>query len=302
MVSPRTRTYARRTLAIGTALILVVGLVIGSRSSDGGGSGAKDEKIAIGVPTGWDEGIAASYLWATMLEDQGYDVETQDADLGVIFTGLAGGGYDLYFDTWLPTTHKAYIDKYGDDIVDLGTWYDQAKLTIAVNEDSPAKTIGDLKTMGDEYGNKLVGIEAGAGETGVIKNDVLPGYGLDNIDFPASSTSAMLASLKGATDKGENIAVEMWRPHWAYDAFPIRDLKDPKGLMGKTEKIHTYGDKTFAKDHPDLVGPLKKFRMSDDQLFSLENLLTNDYQDDKEAGVQKWLKANPDFESSIFGS
>ncbi len=211
---------------------------------------------------------------------------------------------DVLFDTWLPITHADYVDKFGDDISDLGTWYDDAKLTIAVNEDSPAKTIGDLAKYADDYGNKLVGIEAGAGLTKVTKEEAIPTYGLEGLDYTISSTPAMLAELKGAADKGNNIAVTLWRPHWAYDEFPVRDLEDPpEGAMGDAEEIHTYGTKDFADRYPELAGWLKAFTLDDEQLFSLENLMFNDdeYKDDPEAAVDAWLEANPDFVDQVTG-
>ena len=30
----------------------------------------------------------------------------------------------------------------------------------------------------------------------------------------------------------EDIVVTLWRPHWAYTAFPIKDLEDPQGKLG----------------------------------------------------------------------
>ncbi|MFD6137658.1 glycine betaine ABC transporter substrate-binding protein [Isoptericola sp. NPDC056618] len=297
--------HTRRIAAAGGTLALALSLAAcgsddgGSSSSDGG-----DEKeITIGIPSGWDEGIAVSNLWAKVLEEKGYEVETKTADIGVVFTGLAGGDMDVLFDTWLPITHADYVEKFGDDISDLGTWYDDAKLTIAVNEDSPAQTIGDLAKYADDYGNKLVGIEAGAGLTKVTKENAIPTYGLEGLDYTISSTPAMLAELKGAADKGNNIAVTLWRPHWAYDEFPVRDLEDPEGAMGDAEAIHTYGTSDFADRYPELAGWLKDFTLDDEQLFSLENLMFNDeeYADDPEAAVEAWLKDNPDFVDQVTG-
>jgi len=296
---------SRRFAAAGGTLALAVSLAACASDGDDGGSanGGDEKEITIGIPSGWDEGIAVSNLWAAVLDEKGYDVETKTADIGVVFTGLAGGDMDVLFDTWLPITHADYVDKFGDDISDLGTWYDDAKLTIAVNEDSPAQTIGDLAKYADDYGNKLVGIEAGAGLTKVTKENAIPTYGLEDLDYTISSTPAMLAELKGAVDKGNNIAVTLWRPHWAYDEFPIRDLEDPEGTMGDAEQIHTYGTADFADRYPELAGWLKNFTLDDEQLFSLENLMFNneEYSDDPEAAVQAWLKDNPDFVDQVTG-
>jgi glycine betaine/proline transport system substrate-binding protein len=290
----RTSRLLRGVTAATSALVLSVGLAACGGSDSA--SGDDEKTISIGIPSGWDEGIAVSHLWKAILEDEGYEVETETADIGIIFTGLAGGDFDVTFDTWLPLTHASYLEKFGDDITDLGTWYDNAKLTIAVNESSPAKSLEDLAGMADEYGNRLVGIEAGAGLTKVTQEEVVPTYGLDKMDYVISSTPAMLAELKSATASGDNIAVTLWRPHWAYDEFPIRDLEDPEGKLGAAEEIHAYGAKDFGERFDDLDELIGAFTLDDEQLFSLENLMFNSGDDvDEEDAVRQWLKDNSTF-------
>lgn len=295
------RRTARRTAAVAAAAVLGLGLSAcasdsGSGGSGDGATGDDESSVSIGIPSGWDEGIAVSHLWKAILEGEGYDVDTQTADIGIVFTGLAGGDFDLLFDAWLPITHASYLEEYGDDVTDLGIWYDDAKLTIAVNEDSPAQSLEDLASMADEYGNKLVGIEAGAGLTKVTQEEVIPTYGLEGMNYTISSTPAMLAELKGATDAGENIAVTLWRPHWAYDEFPVRDLEDPEGTLGDAEEIHTYGAGDFEERYPTLTKLIGAFELDDEQLFSLENMMFNsDEHADEDAAVEAWLEENPTF-------
>jgi len=106
----------------------------------------------------------------------------------------------------------------------------------------------------------------------------------------------MLAELKGATDAGEHIAVTLWRPHWAYDAFPIRDLEDPEGVLGAAEEIHSVGRADFTADYPTLASWIQAFRLTDEQLFSLENLMFHEGDgSDPEGAVRAWLDANPAF-------
>ena len=208
---------------------------------------------------GWPEGEAASYLWKSILEEKGYSVELEYADAGPVFAGVSTGDYDLALDGWLPTTHAVYMDKYGDEITDLGAWNDDAKLTVAVNEDAPIDSLDELADNADLFDNRIVGIEPGAGLTAAVADEVIPTYGLDDMDFVTSSTPAMLAELKSATDSGENIAVTLWRPQWAYDAYPIRDLEDPKGTLGAAESIHSLASTTFEADYPTLAGWIKGF-------------------------------------------
>ena len=109
----------------------------------------------------------------------------------------------------------------------------------------------------------------------------------------------MLAALKKATDEHKPIVVTLWRPHWAYAKFPIRDLTDPKGAMGKPDQIHAVGTGSFGSDFPKVEAMVKNFHLDDQQLGALENDVLLEHKDDPEAGVQQWLKDNPDFEKSL---
>lgn len=271
----------------------------GAQSDEGGGGKAK-ASLTIGyIP--WDEDIAVTYLWQHALEEAGYDVTLEQLDVAPTFVGVAKGDIDLFFDTWLPTTHEDYWSEYGDQVEDLGVWYDNAKLTIAVPDYVDATTIADLEGMESTFDGKIIGIEAGAGLTRVTRDDAMPAYGLGGYDLTTSSTTAMLAALRSATADEKPIVVTLWRPHWAYAAFPIKDLEDPEGAMGAAEEIHVIGRKGFSADFADLAAALADFTMDDDMLGSLEEAIFQDNPDDPAAGVAAWVADNQDWFDSLLG-
>ncbi|QTX03345.1 glycine betaine ABC transporter substrate-binding protein [Agromyces archimandritae] len=294
------RTFGAIGLAAAAALVLA------GCSTEGGDDGGEtlengDRKdVTIAVFNGWDEGVAASELWKAVLTEQGYNVELEYADPAPVYSGLTTDDYDVTLDTWLPITHQDYIEQYGDDLVDLGSWNDDAVLTIAVNEDAPIDSLEELADNADLFNNQLVGIESGSGLNRVTTENVIPEYGLEDMEYTTSSTPAMLAELKAATDAGENVAVTLWRPHWAYDAFPIKDLEDPKGALGDSEGIHSFGGKSFEKNFPTLAGWLKNFKMDSDQLYSLENVMFNENDtDDYGPIVEQWISDNQEYVDSL---
>ncbi|MGO2004281.1 glycine betaine ABC transporter substrate-binding protein [Arthrobacter rhombi] len=277
----------------------------GDTGSDGSAAPESPENgdkaaLNIGVMAGWDEGVAVSNLWKQILDKKGYDVELTDADAAPVFSGVASGDLDLTMDVWMPLTHKDYLDKYGDKMTKLGTWYDDAKLTIAVNEDAPIDSLDQLAKNADKFGNTIYGIDPGAGLTKATQENAIPDYGLEKMDFKTSSTPAMLSQLKKATKAGDDIVVTLWRPHWAYDEFPIKDLKDPKGAMGKAETITSYGNKDFEENYPGLTEWLNDFKIDDEKLFSLENAMFNDTDTDDYAPiVDKWISENQEYVDSL---
>lgn len=256
--------------------------------------------VTIAVFNGWDEGIAASELWKAILTEEGYNVTLEYADVAPVFSGIASGDYDLTLDVWLPITHNSYLEEYGENITDLGAWNDEAKLTFAVNEDAPITSIDELAGAADQFNNTIVGIEPGAGLTEVTTNEVIPGYGLEGMTYTTSSTAAMLTELMTATQNGENIVVTLWRPHWAYDAFPIRDLEDPQGLLGGAESIHAFGKLDLAETHPQLTQWIEGFTMNSELLYSLENAMFNENDtDDYGPIVEQWISENQEYVDSL---
>ncbi|MBA8991628.1 glycine betaine/proline transport system substrate-binding protein [Curtobacterium pusillum] len=304
----RTNRTKRAVAALALAAATAVGLSACMPPGYYGASGTLDngdqKSMHVVVFNGWDEDTAASYLWKYVLEQKGYDVQLTNSDVAPAYSGLASGDYDVVFDTWLPNTHKQYMDTYGEQLTDLGSWNDQASLELAVPEYSDIDSIDELKAHASEFGNKIIGIEPAAGETKVVSDDVIPQYGLDGMDFITSSTPAMLADLKASIAKKEDVVVTLWRPHWAYDAFPIKDLKDPKGALGKNEEIHTIAKKSIEDDFPTASKWMKHFSMDSDTLYSLENALVNSGAKTSEypAITKKWASEHKDFVDSLTSS
>ncbi|GAA3604637.1 glycine betaine ABC transporter substrate-binding protein [Agrococcus terreus] len=287
----------------GAAIAAVGALALaGCSAADGGtdaegAAGGDQTDLTIGVFNGWPEGEAVSYLWQAILEEEGYDVSLEYADAGPVFAGVAAGDFDVHLDGWLPLTHADYMDEFGAELIDLGSWNDDAVLTIAVNEDAPITSLEELADNADTFGNRIVGIEPGAGLTAATQNEVMPTYGLEGMELSTSSTPAMLAELSAAIDSGENIAVTLWRPHWAYDEFAIRDLEDPEGTLGGAEGIHSLARAGFDEDFPQLTAWLQAFEMDSELLFSLENAMFNSgaSQGDYPEIVADWIAENQEW-------
>lgn len=285
------------------ALGVAASLTLAGCSGDGtggtgGGSGSSDSgsgdkgTITLGFLPSWTDGLSTAYLLQNQLEKIGYTVEMKTlTEAGPLYTGLAQGDVDMYPSAWPELTHASYMEQYGDDIEDLGTYYDNAKLTIAVPEYSELTSIEDLKGKGADFDGKIIGIEPGAGLTAQTEK-MIPAYGLEGeYQLVTSSTAAMLTELKTATDKQEDLVVTLWRPFWANDAFAMKDLEDPMGAMGEAEGLHFLGTKGFADEFPEAAELIEKIKLDDAQYGSLEDLVVNEYGEGKEAdAVDEWLK------------
>ena len=194
----------------------------------------------------WLEGIAMSHLAKVVLEEHGYEVELQNADLAPIFVSMSGKKSDVFLDAWLPITMKDYMDQYGDSIEFLGEVYGEARVGLVVPQYVTIQSISELEANKDRFSSEIVGIDAGAG---IMKttDKAIAAYGLDGYTLMTSSSSTMLASLKKAMDKGEWIVITGWTPHWMFDQFDLKFLDDPKKVYGDLEEIHAIAWKGFSE-------------------------------------------------------
>ncbi len=264
------------------------------------GSDDDDQTLTIGY-INWDEAVAATNMWKLILEDEGYEVELEELEPGLIFEGMANGDIDFFLDGWLPTTHASYMETYGDQLETVGVWYDNASLSIAVpTYVDEVNSLEDLADNADRFDGKIIGIEEGAGLTKATQEEVIPGYGLDGVmDLVTSGTPAMLSELDTAIANNEPIVVTLWHPHWAYATYDLKDLEDPEGALGGAEEITTFARSGFGADFPEVNDMLAKFVMTDDQLAELEDYVFNQYPGEPEEGAKAWLDANPDFVDTV---
>ncbi|MGK5630080.1 ABC transporter permease/substrate binding protein [Streptomyces sp. URMC 123] len=266
----------------------------GSRGLDGPDVG-KGKRLDIGyIP--WDEGIASTYLWKEMLERRGYKPDLKQLDPGPLYTALAEDKLDFQLDSWLPTTHKEYWDRYGDRLNDLGSWYGPTSLELTVpSYVEGVDSLEDLKGKGGTFKGKIIGIESSAGMMGTLNSSVLEQYGLKGeYEVVSSSTSTMLAELKRSMDRKEPVVVTLWSPHWAYSKYDLKKLADPKGAWGKGDEVHTVAAKSFAADEPTVAGWLKNFRMSEKELTGLEKEIQDAGKGKEQQAVRAWLDDHPD--------
>ncbi|GAA3307723.1 hypothetical protein GCM10020295_67470 [Streptomyces cinereospinus] len=254
----------------------------------------KGREIELGyIP--WDEGIASTYLWQEILERRGFEVTTTQYAAGPLYTGLATGRIDFQTDSWLPTTHAEYWERYGERLDDLGSWYGPTSLELAVPAYmTDVNSLADLEAHAADVGGKIVGIEPSAGMMGLLKDKVLKEYGLqDTFEVVDGSTPAMLAELKRAYAKQQPIVVTLWSPHWAYSDYDLKKLKDPEGAWGEGDGVHTLARNGFAEDNPEVAAWLRDFSMTEEQLTGLEARIQQAGKGQERDAVRAWLDERP---------
>jgi glycine betaine/proline transport system substrate-binding protein len=283
--------------------LLVVLLISAAACSGGqqpvdegkGGSQSKG-KLVFGV-TPWTSTIPPTYVAKHILEDLGYEVKLQDAEVGVVFAGLAKGDVDIFMDSWLPDMHREFMDQYGEKIDDVAVSYREGVLGWVVPAYSPANSIAELNQYKDRFGGKVYGIDAGAGMMKTSKA-IIEAYGLD-YELVDGSEQAMLTMLEDAYSNKRDIVILGWRPHWKFAKYDLKFLEDPKGFW-KSSEVHVLVHKGLDQKAPEAYAFLKNWRIPiedvEDMILRLElesadpTQLAADWVENNQEKVEAMLK------------
>lgn len=226
------------------AILALLGLGVASYVKPGGAK----EKVTLAYVS-WDTEIASTHVMKRVLEDQGYEVDLKETEAGPMWSGVVAGDVDAHLAAWLPVTGKVFVQKYKGQYDDLGVSLKGARLGLVVPKYVPVDSIEELNANKDLFGGKIIGIDPGAG---IMQNTekAIKQYGLD-YSLVSGSDATMTASLAKAIEQKKPIVVVGWQPHWIFAKYDLKILKDPKGLYGEEEQIHTIARKGLKEDMPD---------------------------------------------------
>lgn len=253
-----------------------------------------DKKVTIAY-VNWAEGVAMTQLSKVLLEKEGYTVVLKNADVAPVFAAVAGGDADVFLDTWMPVTHKEYLEKFGAKLEVLGTNFDNARIGFVVPESVNINSIDELNTNAALFNGKIVGIDAGAGIMNKAE-EAIKAYGL-KLELQSASEAAMMATVKKSIDAGTPVIVTGWSPHYMFSNYKLKFLKDPKGIFGDVETIQTVANKDFIRSNPKVTAFFRNFKLNEVQLGSLMGELAG--AGDDKAAVEKWLEQNQDMERQL---
>ena len=292
-MTENTRTPAGRRLLL-ACLTLALALVPAWTTTR-----AADAKTADLVYANWEEGIAYTHLAQAVLEDKmGYKVTITAADVAPAYAAVAQGDKDAFMETWLPVLHKDYMERYKNDVIDLGHVFEGTESGLVVPRymvEAGVRTISDL--LKDEAKQRLrqtiTGIDAGAGVMVTTENEVMPAYGLTDAGYTLlpSSGPAMMAALKQAMAKKEWIVVTGWKPHSMFGYWDLVFLEQDKDQVWGAGNIHITGRKTLREDKPELAKFLEKMQLNNSELGSLMVAINESKKDTLDA-ARDWMNEN----------
>src|SRR5690625_1353339 len=288
----------KKVLVMITVLLLSIGLYgCGAADSDEGneesnGEGNQEEQeLVLGLTT-WTSTIPPTEIIIDILEDRGYSVEVEEADIGVIYAGLANGEIDIYMDSWYPQQTQ-YLEEYSDTIEQLAPIYEDANAGMVVpNYMEDINDVGDLVGKEDMVNNELIAIEDGDPAMDELQ-ELVDAYELD-VELMSSSEGAMLAAAKASTDQNEPILLYGWEPHSMFNDMDLKILTNeehPEFFNGSA--VHPVVHKDVQEKAPEVYEILNDWTVS---IEDMEHMITEiDAGADGEEVAQEWLDNNPEW-------
>lgn len=276
------------------AVVLIIAttlIAVGCQTAD------DSQKTADLVYVNWAEGIAYTHLAKNILEEKmGYEVEITSADVGPAYTAIANGDQDAFMETWLPVLHRNYIERFEDDIVDLGHVYQGTQSGLVVPEYVEVDSISELNEYIDRFNGEITGIDAGAGVMQTTE-DVIEEYELD-YELITSSGPAMTAALSRAIENEEWIVVTGWQPHWKFGTWDLKFLQqDEDKMMWETGNIHIMGRLNLEEEKPELAQFLRNMFFDEEQLADLMVAVEESDRDVAEV-TRSWMNENEELINS----
>jgi glycine betaine/proline transport system substrate-binding protein len=286
--------YLKRTTNQVIAIIASVILIFGLGSCEQEVEQQEDRTIRM-VYANWSEGVAMTHLTAEILEQHlGYTVDLKMTDVESVFKHLSQGEYDVFVDAWLPVTHNAYLEQYGNELDDLGINVEKVQTGLVVPDYVNINTISELDALADT----IYGIGAGAGVMEGTKQAIKV-YNL-SAHLKTGNEQSMTTKLMEAVKRREPVVITGWTPHWMSNRLNLKFLEDPQNVYGDSEQIHTIARDEFTNDHPYAALFFERFELNEKQLGSLmdelqafpnnERRAIRNWMDENEILINKWIR------------
>ncbi|MGN8646520.1 glycine betaine ABC transporter substrate-binding protein [Gracilibacillus sp. HCP3S3_G5_1] len=288
-----------KSFGLMAVLVLVFALAACGASDEGGDTtddNGDNESAAVGdgeeielVYVNWDTEIASTNVIGKVLEDLGYDVKLTSLENAAMWEAVATGEADGMVAAWLPGTHQAQYEEFGEQVVELGPNLEGAKTGLVVPSYMDVDSIEDLS---EEAGQTITGIEAGAGVVAATEAALEEYDNLSDWSLQTSSSGAMTTQLGEAINNEEEVIVTGWSPHWKFSEYDLKYLEDPNGVFGEAETIETMVREGLEEDLPNAYKVLDQFQWSIEDMESVM-LEINDGVEPEDAAAD-WVDANPD--------
>ena len=279
--------------------LLTAALTLGLTSGAMAAEPAQCQKVRFS-DVGWTDITATTAMASEILDNLGYQPQTQLLSVPVTFRGMHDGDLDVFLGNWMPSMEndiRPYLDKQSLDV--HATNLTGAKYTLAVPAyvyDAGVKTFADLAKHAEQFDSSIYGIEPGNDGNRLISDMIKANaFGLEDFRLVESSEAGMLAQTKRAIRRNDWIVFLGWAPHPMNQYFEMRYLDGGDDWFGPNfggAEVHTVVRKGYAAECPNVGKLLSNLQFTVAQENAWMAAILDEDLDPREAAKQ-WLKANP---------
>jgi len=172
-----------------------------------------------------------------VLTDHGIPVERSTAPHEEMYRRMGRAEVDVLVSAWLPTSHGRYLAPFEDEVRKVTVLYEPYCIWGVpdyVPEAEVAEVSDLLRSPALERMERLIqGINPGAGISR-FSQAMMEQYGLDHAgyEFRTGTESECFGRFIDAVAAGRWVVLPLWHPQWLHHRYHIRELRDPKGLLG----------------------------------------------------------------------
>lgn len=222
-------SVARKVLLFSLSLVILLTACNGDQQESLENNEKEQKSISIGLDP-YDYATVPAYLSIEILEQEGYEVDIEEGQVGILYEALASQGIDAFIDVWSPNLHSTYLEEYKDEFEVAGTLYSEMPIGVAVPtyiED--VNTIRDLIKYKEEFDSTVYAIDPGSGMAQTTEK-MVEAYDMQDFEIKNSSTAAMLSQARSVMDEKGDIVFNAWRPHPMFVRMDIKFLEDPENV------------------------------------------------------------------------
>jgi glycine betaine/proline transport system substrate-binding protein len=279
-------------------------LVAGAVAAASAASAAEDascKTIRLSDP-GWTDITSTNAIASTLLTALGYEPEVKTLSVPIGYEAMKKGEIDVFLGNWMPAQQNFRDDldaaKAAEVVVQN---LEGAKFTLAVPTAAATelgvKDFADLAAHGEEFDEKIYGIETGAPANQSLQKMIdADDFGLGKWTLVESGEQAMLAQVTRAEKGGDAIVFLAWAPHPMNTAHELTYLSGGDAYFGPDyggASVWTLARTGWAAECPNAAQFFKNLVFDVDMENEMMGLILDEGEKPGEA-AEEWIKAHPD--------
>lgn len=176
----------------------------------------------------------------SVLKRHGHAIERSTAPHEKMFRRMGRGEVDFLVSAWLPASHGAYLAPFEDDVRKITVLYEPYCIW-GVPDYVPDEVSSVADLLCDPALSRMdrliQGINPGAGISR-FSREIVEHYGLGEAGyhFETGTEAQCFDRFEAAVAERRWVVVPLWHPQYLHARHRIRDLAEPAGLLGGTDK------------------------------------------------------------------